>query len=313
MKKVATYIVCFVLGGISFLTTRHAGALNQSVFLDLAKATSSLNITLKPSSIDVSKIIPSSEKGSLITMRLGKAIWESYIIEEDRTLNVPSEFSTISSAFDYLERKIILSDATVTIQIADGTYNLSSPIELYHSSGKNIQILGNISSPSSVVFNFSGVSGFVFNNNSKLGLIDGVTISGDDSCNCFGIYVNNNSIINVGSNMVVKDFQNGIMVRHNSSARVGGLYSSNLYSGIQVIYNSSLATETGTISSNNDRGMSVSTKSSVQAQGSSMNNNTSFGYSAWLFGTIQAGTATGNGDNYSPDKDTEGSEESFIR
>lgn len=86
-----------------------------------------------------------------------------------------SPWATPNAAFDYLKNKFINMDATITINVADGTYNMTTSIN-YTLVGQNIQIIGNSSTPSSVVFNFAtnlnGISitrpGYLFINGIKV-------------------------------------------------------------------------------------------------------------------------------------------------
>jgi hypothetical protein len=313
MKILFLNLMFFSLGMISFWGFRGINT-NSSVFISSFQADGVLNFTVQNNSVDTNYLSSSSKKGSLLTVKNGVATWERFFIDEDLTLYVPSDFNTISEALDYLETKFIGADAIVTIQIEDGVYNLSSMIEPYHSEGKNINIVGNTTDPSQVVLNFTGVHGFRLYSSSTIGLIDGITLEGDNSCPCYGVYISDNSKVNIGKNMVIRNFEYGVVLRNNSYGSIGGLITNNQEVGLLAKYNSVATIEAGTISSFNDVGFSASAKSTIRlTDGSSADNNSSYGYTAWLFSTIWSKGASGNGTDFVPAYRTEGNIESFIR
>ncbi|MEA5090611.1 hypothetical protein [Solidesulfovibrio sp.] len=59
-------------------------------------------------------------------------------------------FASISRALASIRNRLIASGATVTIQVADGTYTISSAIVIDHPDADKIQILGNTSPETSV-------------------------------------------------------------------------------------------------------------------------------------------------------------------
>lgn len=69
------------------------------------------------------------------------------------------DFADLPSALDSLGASFIAASAIVTIQVEDGTYNHTEPIELSHPQGANIHILGNTETPASVVLAFSASDG----------------------------------------------------------------------------------------------------------------------------------------------------------
>lgn len=131
------------------------------------------NSEISDGSISVKQIeLPTkSDVKKILVEKDGKYQWIERIIDQDITLNVPTDYTDINMALDYLNDKIIMPNAKVTIKVSDGVYNYSTPIAIEHSDGLNIQIIGNISSPSLVVLNCSG-SCFSIRENKKIGLID---------------------------------------------------------------------------------------------------------------------------------------------
>ncbi|MHC1792201.1 hypothetical protein [Solidesulfovibrio sp.] len=63
---------------------------------------------------------------------------------------VGAPFASISRALTSIAGKLIASGVVVTIQVADGTYTVSSTISVDHPDGDKIQILGNTSAETTV-------------------------------------------------------------------------------------------------------------------------------------------------------------------
>jgi len=122
------------------------------------------------------------------------------VVESPMTLNVPSsDFPTIQSAMDWIEARILL--ATVTIQIADGTYNLTSRLSFNHPNYMLVSIDGNQENPSNVVLNFSGDSNPLFYiRNCGLRLIRGIKIAGGSK---YGISAQLGGVINSVSDVIL--------------------------------------------------------------------------------------------------------------
>lgn len=59
-------------------------------------------------------------------------------------------YASIAKALSSIANKLIASGVTVTIQVANGTYNTTLPIKLSHPDGDKIQIIGNISTETTV-------------------------------------------------------------------------------------------------------------------------------------------------------------------
>jgi len=130
------------------------------------------------------------------------------IITDDYIFNVPSDFSDINAALNYLSDKSIKADAFVTIQVADGTYTYASEILVEHPQGDRIKILGNTTTPANCVLECSD-RGFRIAPSSKLGLLDGFTLDGNDTSD-YGLYVQRSGFITCGLNMIVHDFNYGV-------------------------------------------------------------------------------------------------------
>lgn len=72
-------------------------------------------------------------------------------------LTVGTPFLTIQKAIDTVQQKLDLSGYSVTVQIADGTYNgsivISGPLTGANNAGFPLSIVGNLSTPANVIIN----------------------------------------------------------------------------------------------------------------------------------------------------------------
>ena len=270
---------------------------------------------LKDNSINLSQLQSNSSSiDARLIISSGSLQWKEKYITENLTLNIPNDYMTIDLALSYLADKVIMSDVIVTIKFSDGIYNFSESIDVSHPDGNRINIIGNLVSPSSVVLNFSNTSGFSVINRNKLGLIDGVTLNGDDSASTYGIFASNNSLVKVGDNVVIRDFEKGISAVNSSFIGVGQSTVISNSIGIHT-YRNSVIVFNGT-SANNDIGVSAFRRSTITVNSASqVINNISYGIRARDYSAIhaQATSVSGNGINYSPGKDSEGNNESYIR
>jgi hypothetical protein len=66
---------------------------------------------------------------------------------DNATINVPAQVATISAALSGIQSWSIPAGATLTIKVADGTYSLTSSIQIVHPDGARLRIEGNTSNP----------------------------------------------------------------------------------------------------------------------------------------------------------------------
>jgi hypothetical protein len=149
------------------------------------------------------------------------------------TLNVPSQYPTIQAALDYLLTKRINSGTTAVIQVADGTYNLTSGLNFNHPDGERIQLLGNTSTPSNCVLSVA-VSGFdclFVSNGHRLGLVNGFkflkTAKALAADNTTAILSTQGSVIICGSSIIVDNWYYGIAAREHSHITCHGAQVNN--------------------------------------------------------------------------------------
>jgi len=176
------------------------------------------------------------------------------VVESAMTLNVPSDFTTLQDAMDWIEARVLLAE--VTIQIADGTYNMASG-EYHHFQHPNyalVNIIGNTSTPSNVTFNCSGDNPkFYVNKGTVLRSLQGIKISGGTHR---GIYVNHRSHIYLVSNVeVTGQGSNGLAASTMSSMFCSNVNSySNTDSGFYCIVQSLIVTAGATSQNNGNFG-----------------------------------------------------------
>jgi len=250
-------------------------------------------------------------------------------ILNDVTLNVPSDYGTIQEALDCISDKVIADGATVTIQVANGTYNSYQTINVSHANGDKIQILGDTVDPSNVVLNFAtGTRGLTVSDGNTLGLINGFTLNGTDSTGTTGLLASQSSSITCGASVVISDFQVGVYATRNSSIicnnietssnLVNGIYAeanssvqaqnassnSNGTYGVAALYESYIIFTGGTVDGNSTAGIYSSTGSLIHGGNSTVKNNTGIGIHATKTGNVYIPTAptySGNGTNSQQD------------
>jgi len=106
---------------------------------------------------------------------------------------------------DCVSDKTIAENAIVTIQIADGTYSNLNTIVVDHPNGDRIHIIGNTADETKVKLNFAlDESGIVVKNGNKLGLVNGLTLTGNTtSSSVYGVAALDNSTILFGTAVTV--------------------------------------------------------------------------------------------------------------
>lgn len=138
-------------------------------------------------------------------------------------LNVPAQYATIRAAFTYLSTKRIASGTTVKIQVADGTYTLTSSINANHPDGSQIQLLGNQTTAANCVLQVVGQSTFdaiAVSSGNVLGFLNGFrirsTVKALVANNTTGVLAVQNATIICGTKIEVDNFYYGIASRDGS-------------------------------------------------------------------------------------------------
>lgn len=111
-----------------------------------------------------------------------RALWEFLAVTGDTTLNVPTRFPTINHALDFIVNARIEGDATLTVQVADGTYNYgSTTVVANHPDGARIVLRGNPSDPSRCKIVWDAYhSGIIVSDGHRLGRVEGFELIGQN-------------------------------------------------------------------------------------------------------------------------------------
>jgi hypothetical protein len=247
------------------------------------------------------------------------------------TINVPADTSTIQGALNIIGS--IADDVYVTIQVADGTYAMTSSINLDHPNGSNIRLIGNETTASSCVLQVAGEPSFtmlVCSNSNKFGYINGFRINATTKAtlanNHSGILAYNGAFIRCGADIEVNNFYYGINSSYNSTivadyAKVSnagdvgiwafcGSFVSARYAyatdcadvvngwgyGIQAEYGSNVNCEYAYTSGNNIAGIAALSNSQVRALNATASLNIGSGFLARDNSSIEchSGTASSN-------------------
>lgn len=244
-------------------------------------------------------------------------------------LNVPSTYATVQAALTAIADWMI--HGTVQIQVANGTYNLASSVNLNHPFGAHVQIIGNTASPSSVQFvgpNPPTFDGFVCSAGSTFGLIDGITINlaakAAAANNFTAILANQGSKIYLGQHVFTNNWYYGIAAREGSYiladystvsnagdvgiwAMAGSMIDANFTTvsgcidaanslgfGIQAEYGSVVNCGSASVTTCNIAGIAALSNSQVRALGATSSGNTGQGFFARDNGEIQCDGSTAN-------------------
>ena len=177
------------------------------------------------------------------------------------------DFTDLNHAFEELQSYSIPSDVTVTIQLGEGTHVYGSRLDLKHRDGDQIQIVGNVDKPESVILDFVGHDGILIEDGYGLGLLQGVSISSDGSDDLDGITVKYGGRLRV-SDIIVSGFgdnrsassgaglkvhTNGVLVQDGDS-----VVADNNHDGFRAYHGGVMVLSKGAVASNNDIGFSAS-------------------------------------------------------
>ncbi|RLI36272.1 hypothetical protein DRO66_05885 [Candidatus Bathyarchaeota archaeon] len=188
---------------------------------------------------------------------------------------------TPNKANEYLNDFSISGNAIATIDIADGTYQISEAIEITHPDANRIVIDGNTGTPANVIIQTTAaVNAIEIIGNGQPVMIQGLTLDGNGT-GTNGVFVSFNSKANF-ANMIVDDFTvNGFFILNSSNVTITiCTASNNTATGISVNNDSRVYTGGGVITlTNNATGIRAGNFSSAR---------------------IGSVTASGNGTDFSP-------------
>lgn len=247
------------------------------------------------------------------------------------TINVPATCATIQAAFSAIAAWEIYG--TVKIQVADGTYSLTSEINLNHPYGQNIQLLGNTTVPDNCVLKVNTAptfNGITCSHGNRFGLLDGFMIDLASKAtlanNFSGIIALYGAFINCGPHIKVNNWYYGINASYGSSINADGAivtyagdvgiwafcgsqvnalgaqsnYCSDTVNGwgfgFQAEYSSQVNCEGSSATGNNIAGFAALSGSNVRALNTASTENVGSGYLTRQGGTVEAygGSSTNN-------------------
>ena len=187
------------------------------------------------------------------------------------------DYTSLSEADAALDNVFILSAATLTIKLVDGTHQLNEPITLDHPNGDRIVLEGNEADPSAVILDFENSHGLEIHDGNTISKIRNLTILGDRDYN--GLSVQNNSSVST-ENLSIQGFLSCILVYYGGVVAIGGETSlTNCIYGASVSTGSILKNITGTpiMNNNEEHGLYIAKGSLYDGQNIQLNNNGSHG------------------------------------
>lgn len=147
------------------------------------------------------------------------APWQLAHVAFDTTLDVPGRFDSIEKAFAFLAGTTISDSATVTVQVAPGTYELKGPLAVGHSQGNRVVLKGS-KDPAKTTLDFGRNAGIVINDGRAL-RVEGFSIEGhgDDH---FGVSVENRSMADI-RRCLINGFKMGVSIGRGSNVVAEGV------------------------------------------------------------------------------------------
>jgi len=204
------------------------------------------------------------------------------LITESITYQIPEQFEYYYQLDNYLRNRQIVSPALVTIEVNDCS-NFSF-YGLAHPNGDSIQIIGNQASPESCVLRNS----IRLDSKHSLGLLDGFTIQGNNWNKSIGIRASKMATINLGSSMIIRGFERGIVAELDSSVTADGVVvEDNSGIGFHATTGSHISANNA-ISRNNGQGFVAEADSVIEANNAEAFNNAGDGFVSKYRGTLHA-------------------------
>lgn len=188
-------------------------------------------------------------------------------IQADTTLEVPGDYADINAALDCLSLRRIARDATVTIQVADGTYSLDETIEIDHVDGARIQIVGNASNESAVTFNVAANTlALAVRDGHSLGLFDGFTMIGDLGKTASGFLADRGGQLRLGGNVTMENMDIGVHARRQGHVHAADVVVRDSGSfGFLAEFNASINADSAESDGGDSIGLAAFYNSSIEA------------------------------------------------
>lgn len=158
----------------------------------------------------------------------GGNYWELVEARNSMALDVGTgqRFSSFAAAWAFVRNAKISQAATVTINLRDGVYNFTNPLNLTHPEGNRLQIVGNQTNPQAVVLNFTSCDGLQIFENAMFGYINGVRIVGNASSVTRGVLCQQARLV-LGPNVQISGFGTGLRAVQNADVTASNVTISN--------------------------------------------------------------------------------------
>ena len=138
------------------------------------------------------------------------AAWQLADAAFDMTLDVPGRFDSIEKAVGFISGATISDTATVTVQLAQGTYTLKGPLSIGHSHGRRVVLKGG-KDPAKTILRFDRGDGFVLDDGLSV-RIEGMTMEGGQT----GITIDHGAYA-VLSSVILRDFRVSVLAENGST------------------------------------------------------------------------------------------------
>lgn len=245
------------------------------------------------------------ELGEDVDQLFAEAADDARVVAADIVLDVPASYVDVNAALGSLDDAMITSDATVTIQIAPGTYDYYDSIEVTHPNSDRIQIVGDATGL--VELAFHGPYGLVVSNGAHLDLLRDVVLTSDGSLRGNGIVATRCSSIALAGSISVSGFEeDGVRATHGGvvTSTATSLVVSDNGTGVRATHHGVAVVPEAAVSNSVVHGVEADRGGLVDSESSSSIGNGGGGYHAGGSSALFAfqSTASGNaGDGYAAD------------
>jgi hypothetical protein len=202
---------------------------------------------------------------------------------------IPGDFATIDDAVAELANWRIAPGAFLTLEVT-GTQTTSALLNLQHSDGHRLQLVGGSMTAGTDVIEFVG-SGGVYVARTGLRLLDNLVLRGDSSANTSGVLVVEGGNATLGPDLVIEDFEYGLQAIGGAHINAAGVTVTGIINscisatqgsminaqaatvdgcgvGLQALEGSSLIAFGSTVADATSYGAFAQTESSVDVTGS---------------------------------------------
>ncbi len=219
---------------------------------------------------------------------------EARVVRTDQTVEV-EDCRALRSALAAFDDRQVASSATVTFQLPEGTSDCVSPVIVDHPDGAHFRILGHGRDKTRLTF-FGG-HGFLIPMTRGIGLIDKMTISGND-VGGNGVMVEDGASARLGADFVVRNFIDGVHAAGGWIRAAGVVSENNANNGFEAALGGFIVANDAIARGNAVFGFDAYLVSGIiandaVAQGSQVGFNSNFGSAIQANGASSSGNQTG--------------------